>query len=192
VGEGTQSARAEVLAARSEVLAARGQLEGELGRLRASARASVDVKAKVRRSPAKFAGAAAGVGFLAVGGPRRVLRRVRAAVFGEPTPLPESMLPEEIDKALRALGDDGGRVRGAIEREFASYLRERTPELRSRDLWGSVARTLTTFGRPIAFRYGVRVASQLLGDDHAQLADRLAKADPRHPSIPRPGLPRKP
>ena len=175
MGEGTESARAEVLAARAEVLAARGRLDEELIRLEASARAAVDIKAKVKRSPAKAAGAAAGVGFLLVGGPRRVLRRTRSAVFGAPKPLPESMLPKEIDAALSALGGDGEKVRGAIERGFAGYLSEKAPEIKSRDLSGSLARLLTSFARPIAFRYGAKVATELLGTDHAEFADRVAK-----------------
>ena len=189
MGEGTESPRAEVLAARAEALAARGRLGDELVRLEASARAAVDIKAKVRRSPAKAAGAAAGVGFLLVGGPRRVLRRTRNAVFGARAPLPESMLPKDIDAALKALGGDGDKVRGAIERDFAQYLKEKTPELRARDFTGTVARLLTTFGRPIALRYGVKVANELLGTDNAQFADQLAKVGSKRPSVPKPKLP---
>ena len=52
-------------------------------------------------------------------------RAARRAVTGEPDPLPPSMLPEEIDKALRALGDDGKKVRGALERDFTAYAKKR-------------------------------------------------------------------
>lgn len=189
MGEGTESARAEVLAARAEVLAARERLDEEIVRLEASARAAVDIKAKVKRNPVKAAGAAAATGFLLVGGPRRVLRRARRAVFGAPNPLPSSMLPGEIDAALRALGGDGDQVRGAIERDFAKYLEQQTPELRRRDLTGTVSSLLNTFGRPIAFRYGIKVANQLFGTDQGQFADQLAKARIRRPSIPKPRLP---
>ncbi len=189
MGEGTESARAEVLAARAEVLAARGRLDEELIRLEAAARAAVDVKAKLKRSPVKAAGVVAGAGFLLVGGPRRVLRRARHAVFGAPNPLPESMLPNDVDAALRALGSDGDKIRGAIERDFAKYLEDKTPELKARDLSSSVAKLLTTFGQPIALRYGIKAANSLLGTDHAQFADQLAKARVRRPSIPKPKLP---
>jgi hypothetical protein len=188
VGEGTESARAEVLAARAEVQAARGQLDEELVRLEAAARAAVDVKAKVRRSPGKAAGAVAAAGFVLAGGPKRVLRGARNAVFGKPAALPTSMLPKDIDKALRALGEDGDKVRGAIERDFARYLEEKAPEIRSRDLPGSLAKLLTTFGRPIALRYGTKVAGDLLGSDNAQFADWLAKAR-RRPSARKPKQP---
>lgn len=189
MGEGAQSPRPEVLAARAEVLASLGKLDEELLRLEASARAAVDIKAKVRRSPAKAAGAAAGTAFLLVGGPRRVFRRTRNAIFGAPNPLPESMLPKDVDKALKALGTDGDKVRGAIEREFAAYLQEKTPELKSRNFAGSVAKLVTTFGRPIAFRYGVKMANDLLGSDSAQFSDQLAKVRQKGLGTSKPKLP---
>ena len=112
MGEGTAAARAEVLAARAA-------LDEELVRLEASARAAVDIPAKVRRNPVKAAGVAAGVGFVAVGGPRKLFRRAKRAVMGPEEPLPERMLPEEIEKALKRMGGDGAKVRGLLEREFA-------------------------------------------------------------------------
>jgi hypothetical protein len=183
VGEGTESARAQVLAARA-------LLDEELVRLEASARAAVDIKAKVKRNPVKAAGAAAGVGFMLVGGPKKALRGARNRVFGRPEPLPASMLPEDVDTALRALGDDGGRVRGAIERDFARYLEERKPERDARDLRGTMSKLLQSFGSPILFRYGMKVADQLLGTDNAAFADRLAKVrSSRGELLRRPKLP---
>ena len=51
-------------------------------------------------------------------------------MFGTPEPLPKSMLPEEIEKALKELGDDGAKVRGTLEREFASYVEKTEPKRR--------------------------------------------------------------
>ena len=175
MGEGTQSARPEVLAARAEVAAARGRVDEELLRLEASARAAVDVKARVRRNPVKAAGAVAGAGFLAVGGPKRVLRGARNAIFGKPDPLPESMLPKEIDATLRKLGTDGERVRGLIERDFARYLDEKAPERKQRDIAGIVGGLLMTAGRPVAVRAGKRLAEQLLNTDRAAFEQQLEK-----------------
>ena len=127
MGEGSDAARAQVLAAREA-------LADELERLEASARTAVDVPAKVRRNPGKAVGVAAGAGFLLVGGPKRVFRRAKRAVLGPPEPLPTSMLPKEIDKAIRELGDDGEKVRGTIEREFASYLEQTAPQRKKRDV----------------------------------------------------------
>ena len=114
---------AEADAARERVLAARTELATEVERLQASARAAVDLPAKVRRHPAQVAAAVGGVGFLALGGPRRLFRRAKSAIVGPDQPLPESMLPEEIEKALKKLGTDGERVRGTLERDFADYLK---------------------------------------------------------------------
>ena len=102
----------ETDAARDRVLEARAALGEELETLEASVRAAADIPAKIRRNPARAAAVAGGAGFLAIGGPRRVLRAGRRAVFGAPAPFPKSMLPEEIDKSLRRLGDDGDKVRG--------------------------------------------------------------------------------
>ena len=111
-------------AARDRVLAARSALAEEIDLLEASARAAVDVPAKIRRSPGKAAAIVGGTGFLVLGGPGRVFRGVKRAVRGPAEPLPKSMLPKEIEKAVKALGKDGDQVRGALERDFAAYAKQ--------------------------------------------------------------------
>jgi hypothetical protein len=125
------AARPEVLAARAAVRASLADFDAELDRLEAAARSAVDVKAKVKRNPGRTAGVAAGVGFVALGGPGRVIRGARRAVFGKPDPLPKAMLPDEIEKALKSLGPDGAKVRGALERDFASYVAKTEAKRRS-------------------------------------------------------------
>lgn len=172
MGEGKESARAQVLAARA-------LLDEELVRLEASARSAVDIKAKVRRNPVRTAGAAAGAGFLLVGGPAKVLRGARNAIFGKPDPMPKSMLPKEIDGSLRKLGTDGDRVRGTIEREFARYLDEKAPERRDRDLGGVVASLLASAGRPVAQRVGRQLVERLFEADGPGFAEQLEKVRAR-------------
>ena len=172
MGEGTDAARAAVLTAR-------GTVDDELDRLEASARAAVDIKAKVRRNPARTAGLAAGAGFLLVGGPAKVLRGARNAIFGKPDPLPKSMLPKEIDKALQELGGDGTRVRGTLEREFAGYLKEHGPERKKRDLSGMAALTLASVGKPLIDRYGRQLLEQLLDPEGPSVAEQLEKVKAR-------------
>ena len=109
------------VAALAEVAAARAALDDELIRLEATARAAVDIRAKVKRNPGRAAAVVGGTAFVAVGGPRRVLRGVKHRVFGRPDPLPPSLLPDKVERAVSALGDDGAKVRGALEREFAAY-----------------------------------------------------------------------
>jgi hypothetical protein len=69
--------------AREAVVAARADFDDQVDRLEAAGRAAVDVPAKVRAHPARSAGVAAGGAFLAVGGPKRILRRAKRAVTGE-------------------------------------------------------------------------------------------------------------
>ena len=134
----------ETDAARDRVLAARSALADELETLEASARAAADVPAKIRRSPGKAAAIVGGTAFLALGGPKRVFRAGRRAVTGAPEPLPKSMLPEEVDKTLRKLGDDGAKVRGALERDFAAYAKQA-----SRDRARTRTLLLLTVARPL-------------------------------------------
>ncbi len=104
------------------VAAARDGLGEEIVRLEATARAAVDVRAKVRRNPGKTAAVVAGTAFVVVKGPRRVFRTVKRRIVGAPDPLPPSLLPDQVEQAIRALGDDGAKVRGALERDFAAYV----------------------------------------------------------------------
>jgi hypothetical protein len=175
VGEGTSPARPSVVAAHEALLAARGSLDEELVRLEASARAAVDIKAKVRRHPVKSAGIAAGAGFVAIGGPKRLFRRAKRAVFGPQEPLPKSMLPKEIEKQLKKLGSDGDRVRGTIEREFARYLDDKAEERKSRDLTAVVASLLFSAGRPFVTRYGKQLAERMLQPDGLAYREQLDK-----------------
>ena len=80
--QGDARVATETDAARDRVLAARAALGEELETLEASARAAVDIPAKVRSSPAKAAAVAGGTAFIVLGGPGRVFRRAKRAVRG--------------------------------------------------------------------------------------------------------------
>jgi hypothetical protein len=164
----------ETDAARDRVLAARASLGEELETLEASVREAIDVPAKIRRSPAKFAAVAGGAAFVAVGGPRRVLRRGKRAVFGAPSPLPDSMLPEEIEKSLRALGEDGDKVRGALERDFAAYANQaKRDRSRTRTL------LLLTVARPLLAGATKAAVGWLFSGDDKSFQERLAQVRAR-------------
>ena len=126
-------------AARAEVVARRQPLLVEVVRLEAAGRSAIDIPAKIRRAPAKTVALAAGTAFLVLGGPKRSFRAARRAIFGPTADLPKSMLPEQVDKALRSLGGDGDRVRGVLEREFVEYLEKNKPVREARDLRGTVS-----------------------------------------------------
>jgi hypothetical protein len=179
VGAPADAARTEVLAARDEVLAARQGLEDEVVRLEASARAAVDIPARLRREPAKVLGAAGGAAFLLLGGPKRLFRRARRAVLGPDADLPKSMLPDEVQKTLKKMGTDGDRVRGTLEKEFAKYLEKTAPERRDRDLAGVAAGILASLVKPASIRAGRQFAERLFDPDGPSFAEGLRRARTR-------------
>ena len=160
----------ETDAARDRVLAARAALGEELEVLEASARAAVDIPAKVRRSPGKTAAIAGGAAFLVLGGPRRLFRRAKRTVTGPPEPLPESMLPDQIERALRELGDDGAAVRGALERDFAAYAKQA-----QRDRAQLRTLLVLTVARPLLSAATKSAAGWLFRTDNEGFQARLAQ-----------------
>jgi hypothetical protein len=168
-------------AALAQVVAARADFDAELDRLEAAGRAAVDIPAKVRREPVKAAGVVAGVTFLAVGGPRRLFGRVKRAVRGKEAQLPESLLPDEIEKAVRKLGSDGEQVRGTLEREFAKYLEEHEKERKKAGLTAAAAAVALPAFRAAAVRVGWNLAERALnptGSAFKEQMDRiLARRD---------------
>ena len=166
-------------AARAEVLAARRGLEDEVIGLEASARAAIDIPARFRREPLKVGGAAAGAAFLLLGGPKRLFRRTRRAIFGPEADLPKSMLPDEVEKTLRKLGPDGDKVRGTLEREFAKYLDERAEARRNSDILGIAGGLLVNALRPASVKAGREFAERLFDPDGPSFAEGLRKARAR-------------
>ena len=156
---------ARTAAARAEVVARRQLLLDEVVRLEAAGRSAIDIPAKIRHSPAKVAALAAGTAFMILGGPKRTFNLVRRRVLGPTADLPKSMLPEQIDKALRALGDDGNHVRGVIEREFVDYLEKNKPVRDARDLRGTVSELGGNILRPVSAQVGRRLATELLSPE---------------------------
>jgi hypothetical protein len=169
VGARTDAARAEVVARRQLLLV-------EVERLEAAGRSAIDIPAKIRRAPGKTVALAAGAAFIALGGPKRGLRAVRRAVFGAKADLPKSMLPRQIDKALRTLGDDGDRVRGVLEREFVDYLEENKPVRESRNLGGTISELGGNILKPVTAEAGKRLAKELFrpgGGSFSAVMDRI-------------------
>ncbi len=166
-------------AARAEVLAARAGLDEELVKLEASGRAAVDIPARLRREPAKVLGTAGGAAFLLLGGPKRVFKGVRSAIFGAGSEMPKSMLPPEVEKTLKKLGPDGEKVRGTLEREFAAYLDEKAPQRKERDLGATAAVLLGGALKPVVTRLGKQLAERALDPDAPSFAEGMRRARER-------------
>jgi hypothetical protein len=161
-------------AARDRVLAARSELAEQIELLEASARAAVDIPAKIKRSPAKAAGLVGGVAFLALKGPQRLFRFAREQIRGEPEPLPKRLLPDEVEKTLRKLGNDGEKVRGTLERDFAAYAKKSAKE---RQAVGSVL--LLALGRPLAARAARAIGDAIFSPNAQDFSTRLAEVRER-------------
>jgi hypothetical protein len=161
-------------AARLRVLAARGELAEQLVLLEASARAAVDIPAKIRRSPGKAAALAAGVAFLALKGPQRLFGTARTKLRGKPEPLPSRMLPDEIERTLRKLGSDGEKVRGTLERDFAAYT---TSSESARQKARSSLRTVMLLAvvRPLLARTAKAIGDMAFSPNQQDFAARLAE-----------------
>jgi len=162
----------ETDAARDRVLAARAALGDQIDALEASARAAVDIPAKVRRSPAKAAAIAGSAGFVVLGGPKRIFGAARRAVFGPTAELPKRMLPDEIEKTLKKLGDDGDKVRGAIERDFAAYAKEAEKDR-------GVGAIASAAARPLLMRGAKAAAEWFLRPDEDGFQARLSEVRQR-------------
>ena len=166
-------------AAHEAVLAARADVEDQVDRLEAAGRAAVDIPAKVKASPAKAAGIAAGGAFLAVGGPKKLFRRAKRAITGKEEELPSELLPKQVEKALRTMGTDGRKVRGTLEREFANYLDERAKERKKEGFGNAVAAIALAAVRPVAMRTGKQLAERMLDPNQASFSEQLEKVRAR-------------
>jgi hypothetical protein len=118
---GSPAADPDVQAARAAVQAARGSFQRELTTLQAKGKETIDIKARIRRLPSdvkrdprKYAAiAAASAGTIAAFTALR--RRGRKSI-------PSGTLPGEVEAVLAGLGDDGRKVRAALDSSFARYL----------------------------------------------------------------------
>lgn len=178
-------ARSDAAAAR--VVAARADLEGEIDRLEAAGRAAVDIPARVRKSPAKAAGVAAGATFLAIGGPKRLFRRAKRAVTGKEEELPSELLPKEVDRVLRRLGDDGKKVRGTIEKEFAKYLEDRSNVRKKEGILAAGVALATSALRPATIRFGKQFAERMFNPDGPSFQEQLDRLRSRRRGEPAQG-----
>ena len=82
--------------AHQQVIAARKAFAGELDELNAATRSALDIPAKVRKHPLETAGLAGGAAFLAVGGPKRVLKAVGRRVRPTRKQRFKGVLPDEV------------------------------------------------------------------------------------------------
>ena len=96
--------------------------------------------------------------------------------------MPKSMLPQEVEKTLKKLGDDGEKVRGTLEREFANYLDEKAPQRARSATSGPRRRSCSAASlKPVVTRLGKQLAERALDPDAAVLRRGPASASARTP-----------
>lgn len=138
--------------ARQEVINARRAANAELDELGSSAREAVNIPAKIKRNPVKAAGLLGGAAFLAVGGPKRLLRRAEKRVL--PRRRVQRLVPEEIEKAVAHLPEEQrDEVMAHIERDFKTYLQRahvREQPSARRSFWGTYDTFVAIFGAAAA------------------------------------------
>lgn len=111
-------------AAARAVEAARTGMSDALDGAVDAGRLAADPREWFRRDPIRTAAFAGGAGFLAVGGPKRVLRAASRLVTRRPSGA--GLLPDEIERVLKDAGlTRDPKVRSALERDFAAYLQAR-------------------------------------------------------------------
>lgn len=170
----------DILAAMRELDDARDAVRSALDDTSDAIRDTLDVRKQLRRHPAKAAAALGGAGFLAAGGPRRVLRSLRRRLPGGRDPY-DGLLPDEVRDILGRSGTPRQeQLERALEADFAAYLRDKGKHDAKRpravtSLW----RTYDTLVGPI-------------GSILARLAERLASDAPERGMAPRSGAPGKP
>jgi hypothetical protein len=111
--------------AHQQVIAARKAFAGELDELTAATRSALDIPAKIRKHPVETAGIAGGAAFLAVGGPKRVLRAVARRARPTKKQRLQGILPPEVEKAVERLGAGAEDVRERIEQDFFDWMSKR-------------------------------------------------------------------
>jgi hypothetical protein len=161
---------------RRQVIAAREELGDGLDDLTLAFKSAIDIPAKIRKNPLQTAALAGGAGFLAVGGPKKVIRAAVHRIRPSTKRPHEGLLPKDIDKVVKRKGGPrADEIETALENDFADYLKRKgkvteTEPNASKSLW----KTYDTIVGPL----GALVAKQLV--------DRLAAADANRPPTSQP------
>ena len=160
-------------AAQERVIAARGALASEVDELGVPVRSAVDLPAKARRNPARTAGLAGGAAFLALGGPKRVLKAVERRVAPKRSQRLKGILPKEVDRALDRLGGDASKVRENLEADFYDWMNKRRSKDAPSSARQSFWKTYDALLGPVAALGAKRLVQRLFAPE----PDAAAKAD---------------
>ncbi len=111
-----------------QVVAARRQLGHEMDELRLATRSAVDIPAKVKRNPVQTIGLIGGAGFLAVGGPKRVLKAIEHRVRPTKKDRLKGILPKDVEKVVGKHAANAEEVRQRLEQDFYDWMSKKRPQ----------------------------------------------------------------
>lgn len=152
--------------AERQVIEARGALGGELDELSAAARSAVDIPAKIRHNPVQTAALAGGAGFLALGGPKRLLKAVARRVRPQRRDRHRGLLPHEVERAVKhAAGPRAPEVQAALEEDFADYLKQKSKQEPPPNAAQSLWKTYDALIGPVAALGARQLASRLFAPE---------------------------
>lgn len=159
-------ATAAIAKAHQDLLLARRGVAGEFDGLTDSIREAVDIPAKVKRDPLKAAVLAGGAGFLLLGGPKKVLRGIGRVMPRRERDPYAGLLPDEIEKVLKDTGlARDPRVRQALDRDFAEYLRRKGKAQPLPNARASLWRTYDTVVGPLGTIGAKKLVEQLFATE---------------------------
>lgn len=163
--------------AHDQVVAARRQLGHELDELRLATRSAADIPAKVRKNPVQTVGLIGGAGFLAVGGPKRVLRAIEHRVRPRKKDRLKGILPKEVEKVIDRTAADADEVRQRLEQDFFDWMSKKRPQQAPANARQSFWKTYDSLIGPL----GALGAKSLIERLFASDPDRPAATDKDRP-----------
>jgi hypothetical protein len=171
-------ATAAIAKAHQDLLLARKGVAAETDGLTDSIREAVDIPAKVKREPLKAAALAGGAGFLLLGGPKKVLRGIGRAMPRRERDPYAGLLPDEIEKVLKDTGlAQDPRVRQALDRDFAEYLRRKGKAQPLPNARASLWRTYDTVVGPLGTVGAKKLVERLFAADSFKAGDAGTQPD---------------
>lgn len=107
---------------RVELEAQRARVRATAQRLEAATRHALDLQARIRENPIQTAAIAGGLAFLLLGGPRRVIRKVRQTVRGSDAERAYAALPGSLRALIDSAAPGRGDARDEARRQLALAL----------------------------------------------------------------------
>ncbi len=171
--------------AHQEVVAARKALGHELDELRVATRSAVDIPAKVKRNPVKTMSLIGGAGFLAVGGPKRVIQAMEHRIRPTKKDRLKGILPKDVEKLVDKTASNADEVRQRLEQDFYDWMSKKRPQQAPANARQSFWKTYDSFLGPLGALGAKAMVEKLFAAEKERTAvskqqDRPGSVSPAH------------